>query len=227
MMQHPFFLKSTKEQRLIQSKIGLLAFALNIIAASISLKLGFYFPIIILITITISIIAPFFDIPSLKKSGKLIYYSNLFVTEKESKGIIKIHGGSLLDYVFVLDKSLNASQRTNYILQKYLEGLLNLIEDCEKNGKNMVKIKGTSYIINERTANKIGLKLSKTDLLQKLLLIFNYPNILVSSSFAKKKISFPKLNQISTFENEVNQLIKRKAYILELKNKLSANLDRN
>ncbi|WP_051554531.1 hypothetical protein [Maribacter antarcticus] len=96
----------------------------------------------------------------------MIYYSSLFITEKEQKGIIKIHGGSLFDYVFVLDKTLSGKQRTNFILQKYLEGLLNLIDVCEKDGNTLVKIKGTTYILNERTANKIGFNSIKTDIIQ-------------------------------------------------------------
>ena len=41
--------------------------------------------------------------------------------------MIKIHGGTLFDYVFVIDQKMNGKQRTNFIIQQYLEGLLNLI----------------------------------------------------------------------------------------------------
>jgi hypothetical protein len=193
---------------------------LNLMVLVVSLWSGYYFFIFLSISVTGSIIAPFFDIPALKKNGKLIYYSSLFVAEKEQKGIIKIHGGSLFDYVFVIDKTLSGKQRTNFILQKYLEGLLNLIDVCEKDGNTVVKIKGTTYILNERTANKIGFNSIKTDIIQKIILIYNYVNVLISNSIAKRKISFPKMNTIKTFESTIAELIKRREFIEGLNDKL-------
>ncbi|MFT6369382.1 MAG: hypothetical protein ACJAWH_000459 [Maribacter sp.] len=219
-MNHSYYLKSNKEQNHIQLKIGAATFALNLMVLVVSLWSGYYFFIFLSISVTGSIIAPFFDIPALKKNGKLIYYSSLFVAEKEQKGIIKIHGGSLFDYVFVIDKTLSGKQRTNFILQKYLEGLLNLIDVCEKDGNTVVKIKGTTYILNERTANKIGFNSIKTDIIQKIILIYNYVNVLISNSIAKRKISFPKMNTIKTFESTIAELIKRREFIEGLNDKL-------
>jgi hypothetical protein len=219
-MNHPYYLKPKKEQNKIQIKIGFIALFLNIVVMVVSIFSGLYFLICISIVTTLSVIAPFFDIPALKKQGKLMYYSTLFVTEKEEKGSIKIHGGSLFDYVFVIDKTLNGQQRTNFILQQYLEGILNLIAVCEKENNTDVKIKGTTYILNERTGHKIGLNSIKTDFIQKLILRFNYVNILISNSIAKRKISFPKLNAIKTFESTIEELIKRRAFIEELNERL-------
>jgi hypothetical protein len=219
-MNHPYFLKSKEKQLIIQIKIGATAFTLNLIILAVSLWSGYYFLVFLSTSITLSIIAPFFDIPALKKKGKLIYYSSLFVTEKEQKGIIKIHGGSLFDYVFVIDKTLSGKQRTNFILHKYLEGLLNLIDVCEKNNNTSVKIKGTTYFLNERTAHKIGLNSIKTDNIQKLILTYNYVNVLISNSIAKRKILFPKLNTIKTFESDIVALIKQREFIEGLHDKL-------
>jgi hypothetical protein len=219
-MNHPYYLKPKKEQNKIQIKIGFIALFLNIVVMVVSIFSGLYFLICISIVTTLSVIAPFFDIPALKKQGKLMYYSTLFVTEKEEKGSIKIHGGSLFDYVFVIDKTLSGQQRTNFILQQYLEGILNLIAVCEKENNTDVKIKGTTYILNERTEHKIGLNSIKTDFIQKLILRFNYVNILISNSIAKRKISFPKLNAIKTFESTIEELIKRRAFIEELNERL-------
>jgi hypothetical protein len=219
-MNHPYYLKPKKEQNKIQIKIGFIALFLNIVVMVVSIFSGLYFLICISIVTTLSVIAPFFDIPALKKQGKLMYYSTLFVTEKEEKGSIKIHGGSLFDYVFVIDKTLSGQQRTNFILQQYLEGILNLIAVCEKENNTDVKIKGTTYILNERTGHKIGLNSIKTDFIQKLILRFNYVNILISNSIAKRKISFPKLNAIKTFESTIEELIKRRTFIEELNERL-------
>jgi hypothetical protein len=219
-MNHKFYSKSKKEQNQILMKIGFGALFLNVIMLAIAVMTSWYFIAVLSVIMTLSIIAPFFDVPALRKKGKLIYHSALFIVEEEKKGVIIIHGGTLFEYVFVLDKSLSGKQRTNFILQKYLEGLLNLIEDCEKKHNTSVKIKGTSYVLNERTAGKIGLSIIKTDLLQTLILIFNYPNILISNSIAKGKVAFPRIGQIKSFESEMKELINRKEFIRDLSNKL-------
>lgn len=156
--------------------------------------------------------------PALKKSGKMIYYSQLFIAEKPKDGIIKIHGGTLFDYYFVIDKKMNGKQRKNFIIQEYLQGLLNLIEKYEDESE--MKIRGTSYILNNRTAEKMGFKIIKTDFLQKIILGYNYFNILISNSIAKNKLSFPNLNETITFEAHFKQLSKRKDYIEKLNKSL-------
>ena len=226
-MNHNYYLKSSKEQNQIQIKIAVIAFFFNLLVLALSIVSGLYILLLLSITITLSIIAPFFDIPALKKNGRLIYYSSLFIAEKEKDGKIIIHGGSLFDYVFVIDKKLTGKQRTNFILQKYLEGILNLMAVCEKNHNTSVKIKGTTHILNDRTANKIGLKIIKTDFIQKLILTYNYVNVLISNSIAKRKLSFPKMNNIRTFESELNELIEKKEFIRELNNKLKYTLAHN
>lgn len=155
----------------------------------------------------------------------MIYYSPLFIAERPKNGLIKIHGGTLFDYYFVIDKKMNGKQRTNFIIQQYLDGLLRLIEKYENNKK--IKIKGTSYIINKRTAEKIGFEIVETDILQKIILIYNYFNILISNSIAKNKLSFPNINKTKTFETDMNQLLGRKEYIDKLNETLKSTIANN
>jgi len=153
-VEHRFYLKTEKEQKQAQLKLGGIAIFLNLILLLLLFVIGLPLLLILLLPvplfiITLSIIAPFFDTPSLAKRGELIYYSPLFLTEKEKNGVITIHGGTLFDYYYVIDRKLNGSQRTNLIIEGYLDGLLNLIEAYEGKVSNSIKIKGTSYIINE------------------------------------------------------------------------------
>ena len=161
----------------------------------------------------------------LKKNGGVIYYSPLFISEKPKNGLIKIHGGTLFDYYFVIDKKMNGKQRTNFIIQQYLDGLLHLIEKYENDKK--IKIRGTSYIKNKRTAEKIGFEIVETDILQKIILIYNYFNILISNSIAKNKLSFPKLNKTKTFDADLSQLLERKEYIEKLNKSLKSTIANN
>ena len=213
-MKHRFYNKSRKEQNRILGGIAL-GFMLVITASIIiSIYAEIYLIGILTFVIGLSIIAPFFDMPSLKKSGKIIYYSSLFIAEKPKNGTLKIHGGTLFDYYYVLDKNMKAKERRNFILQQYVEGLLRLMANY-KTDKKLI-IRGTSYIINKRTAKKIGFEIRETDNLQKIILYYNYFNILISNSIAKKKISFPNLNNTKTFEAHIDQLLKKKEYIEKL-----------
>jgi hypothetical protein len=215
-MKHRFYVKTTQEQNRILWKIAGITMLVNLLIGTLSILLGLYVLPFLSIAISLSIVAPFFDIPPLKKSGRLIYFSPLFITEREHKGVIIIHGGSLFDYVFVLNKSLKGRQRKTYIIQQYLQGLLNLIDSQEKKADPEVKIKGTSYILNDRTAKKLGFKIVKTNFLQKLILTYNYVNLLVSNSIAQGKVTFPRLGKVKTFEASISTLIKHKPSIIKL-----------
>src|SRR5690554_2129300 len=223
-MKHRFWLKSKKEQHQIQFLVGLSVFLVILVALFISWITGIYLMVVLTIPVMLSIAAPFFDVPSLTKSGGLIYYSSLFLAEKTKNETIKIHGGTLFDYVFVIDKKMNGKQGTNLIIQQYLEGLLNLIEKNENNQSKNIIVRGTSYIINQRTATRIGFKIIKTDNVQKLLLICNYFNILLTYSIAKGKLSFPKLKETKTFQISMGELIERKGLIRNLEGKLKGSI---
>lgn len=219
-LEHRFYQKTVKEQTKIKVLIAIFAIMLFLFSLSLSILSGFYSFAIVSFAIILSVIAPFYDTPSLKKSGRLIYLSPLFLTEKEKDGVIKIHGGTLFDYVFVLDKKMSGKLRTLFIVQQYLQGLLNLVEAYESGYETNLKIKGTSYIINERTARKIGFEVIQTDSIQMLILILNYFNLLTSNSIAKGRLSFPNLKNIKTYETNLAELINRKTVISELNNKL-------
>lgn len=222
-MKHRFYRTTQAARNRIQAIIAISAMMGGSLAIVLSVISGFYWIGILICAIILSIIAPFFDTPALKKSGKLIYYSPLFITEKPKNGVIKIHGGTLFDYFFVIDKRMNGKQRTNFILQQYLHGLLYFMEKSEDRKETDFKMRGTSYIINRRTAEKIGFKIVETDFSQKLILCFNYVPILISNSMAKKKVSFPNLNKTKTFEANFSQLLDRKEYLVALNNRLKNN----
>ncbi|CDF79481.1 conserved hypothetical protein [Formosa agariphila KMM 3901] len=213
-MNHKFYNKRKKEQQRVTAIIAICALAFIILAIGISIYSEIYGFGFLVVIITLSIIAPFFDMPALKKSGRMVYYSPLFISEKPKNGLINIHGGTLFDYYFVIDRKLNGKQRTDFIIQQYLEGLLRFIEANE--ASPYLKIRGTSYIINERTAEKIGFKIVETDLLQNIILAYNYFNILLSNSIAKNKLAWPNLKNTKTFEADMSQLLERKEYIASL-----------
>ncbi len=156
---------------------------------------------------TLILLAPFIDTPTLVKNGKLKYYSSLLLAENEKNNSISIHGGTLFDYYFIFDKNSSGTERKKIILQQYLEGLLNLTKHYENSSCKNLNIKGTTYIINENTAKKLGFKSKQPEFIQTIILILNYPNLMVTKSIASKKLSFPNLTNIRTYETSLENLI--------------------
>ena len=224
LLKHPFYQKSNREQTKIQIFIAAIAFVVILISLLFSWLFDSYLLSIFTISVVLSIIAPFLDAPSMKKSGKLIYCSNLLLMEKPQKGTIKIHGGSLFDYAFVLDKKMSGKQRTNFIIHQYLEGLLYIIEEYENGNMENHTIKGTSYILKNNTLQKIGFEIIETDFIQKVILIFNFFNLLISKTIAKGKLSFPNLLNIHTYQIKISLLKEHKEYIKTLHAKLNSML---
>jgi hypothetical protein len=96
----------------------------------------------------LSILAPFIDTPFLVKKGKLKYYSKLLLAENDN--VMVIHGGTLFDYYFTLDKTLHLDKENFYFTTIFRRSP----DNCGKKSQNL-QIKATTYILNERTGKKI------------------------------------------------------------------------
>lgn len=218
---HRFYQKTPKERFKFFVQLGLISFLFILIVGLLSYATQLYFLGIFLLAIYLTIVAPFIDVPSLQKSGRLIYYAPLFMGEKEKKERITIHGGTLFDYYFVLNKNASSKQRTQYILVQYLEGLLRLLASVEDPINTPKTIQGTSYFLTQKTAERLGFQQVPTHGVQKIILVFNYFNILCSQSLVKGKLTFPNLMKISSFETTTAILKNNKGQIQNLIDKLT------
>jgi hypothetical protein len=218
-MKHQFFQKSESEQQKFIWKTGALLVLVSILILLICYITGLYL-LAGLIPISILIAAPFIDLPLGRKNGKFIYYSPLFITEPERNGKVVVHGGTLFDYVFTISSDLNARNRTRFVLYGYVLGLLRFISEYENSNRGDLQIRGTSYIINENTAARFGLKPVKTDAFQFFLLLMNYIPLTLSYSFIKQKVHFPKISEIITYEGKLSEMVRHKEKLIELKNQL-------
>jgi hypothetical protein len=218
-MKHRFFQKSESEQRKILFFLGGLLFLFCVFIVLAAYFTGFYI-LGALIPVAILIAAPFFDLPSGKKNGTFIYYSPFLITEPKKDGLVVFHGGTLFDYYFTLRPDLEGRQRTRFVLYGFVLGFLRFITEHEKSASENVRIRGTSYIINQRTASRLGLRPVKKDFLQIIILLFNYIPITLSNSFLKQEISFPKLSNVQTYEATFAKLSDHKDELLRLKRRL-------
>jgi hypothetical protein len=223
-MEHRFYNQPKRKQRQIQLSIAFGAVVVVLLALYLSWITGWYVIGMLALWLVLSVIAPFFDVPAGRKSGQLTYHSLLFLAEKPQNGLVKIHGGTFFDYVFVLERRMSGTQRTNLILQQYLQGLLHFLEDCEKKGMDHLSLRGTSYVLNERTLKKLGFVIVRPDWIQHLILTYNYINLALSNSIAKNKIALPNLSQTRTFEANIHQLSARKAFIENLNERLKSKI---
>jgi len=213
--QHPYFAKTSAEQ----NRYMLYAIGITVMIGATALLLFWWLHLlfvgILICFILITLLAPFVDVPGMVKAGKLSYHSVFLLAEAPKDGVLNLHGGTLFDYVYVLDFKASGKARTAFILQHYLEGLLHLIATYEQQEAPLT-LRWTSYIVNQRTAARLGFKPQPKDGLQQLILAFNYGNLLVSNSLAKGKLSFPKLSATQTYEASLEDLMVRKAYIKQL-----------
>ena len=219
-MNHPFFTLAPPEQKRIQLKLAAAFIGFNLIAGSLLFVIGLVPLIPFVFAFSLSVFAPFVDCPSGVKAGNLIYYSPLLVGEKIKKNRLVLHAGSLFDYYFVLDKDQSARERKKFVYQNYTQGLLAVIEEFESQRPTQITIKATSYILNPRTAKKLGLELVQTDILQRVILYFNFINLTFASSLLNKKLTWPKMNKIYTFEGKLDVLIEKKDELIALQAKL-------
>jgi len=191
-----------------------------LVFVAVALALEWYYLPLFVAPIILTLLAPFIDTPQGKKQGKLIYYSPLFITEKEKKGKIVIHGGTLFDYYYVIDRNWKGKQRIKYILRQYILGLINLSESYNEKEATNITLEGTSYILNERTAEKLGFSKKRTNILQQFILTFNYLQILLANSIAKNKLSFPAVAKVNTYTAPLSAIKKNKHYLKKLTEKL-------
>ena len=112
---HAFYSLTPNQQRLFQLKLAGLFIVFNLLVGFGLYWLGFWMLIPLVVGFSLSVFAPFVDVPGGVKAGSLIYYSPLLIGEKVKNQRLVLHGGSLFDYYFVLDRTANAQQRRKSI----------------------------------------------------------------------------------------------------------------
>lgn len=212
--EHAFFIKPVRQQKLFVWKMGAVLLLCIVGVLALAWVLKFYL-LVLLIPVLVAVAAPFIDVPMGVKTGQFTHHSPLFIASREYKGEVVVHGGTLFDYYFNL-KEVKPTDRKRVILLSYLKGLISLVEKYEHEGREDLVIKGTSYMINERTARKMGFTLIETDGIQRIILILNYIPVLIAYSYSKGKFSFPNLSKVITLKASVKTLAEHKAAMLRL-----------
>jgi hypothetical protein len=171
------------------------------------------------IAISISCLAPFIDTPSMLKSGALNYLSAMLIMEREKKGVVQLHGGTLLEYTFYFEQHWSAQQRKRFVLKQFTEGILALLTYYEQHDRKP-EFTGTSYILNTATLEKFGFITKPINGIQHFILFFNYIPLTIANSLVHKKLRFPNLRKTTTFKASYDDLKTNELKLQLIKDKL-------
>ena len=209
--EHQFYGLPEEQRRAFQLRLGAIV-AVGLLACGALFYViwpGLLVVIFLAMGVTLSVVAPFFDVPAMVRRGKLRYYAPFLLAEPVKDGVMTLHGGTLFDYYFTLAPAATGAQRRRRVVRGYLEGLLAILDDQP----DPVVLRGTSYIIRQATAKRLGFRSVPTEGLRGLVLILNFLPLTVSLSYVRRTLTWPRLRRMSTFEATVGELRTHRAYL--------------
>lgn len=217
-LENTFYSKSPQQQKQYLVVLACKALLLNMGIFLVLFLLGLPIVLVVIsIWASLQVLAPFYDVPAMVKAGKLIYHSPLFLAEKATKNGITLHGGSLFDYHFTINKAWSAKRKTNFVIQQYLVGLLNLVETTQDD----VVLTGTSYVLNTSTAERLGFKKVRTHSGQTIILFLNAINLMCSASIIKGRWVMPPIYKVNSYQGTVKDIKDNQDFIRALIKRLA------
>ncbi|WP_425236344.1 hypothetical protein [Ulvibacterium sp.] len=155
------------------------------------------------------------------------YYSPMVVSFGNNKRHIDLHNGSSFDYLMEMSKIKPGIKWKNRMLHYYLDALLKIILQIESGDlSSTTVIRGSSYFLSKRSAEKLGFEVNKTSILEKLNIALNYIDLIWMYSLSNGKLTFPNLTTILTVRTTGSELLLRKQKIMELVDRLKNDANR-
>jgi hypothetical protein len=219
---HRFYQWSKRKQNVfiilcVLSFMGIIGFSLA------GLLLGWFWSVLLFPLIFIP--AQCVDTPLGFRSGRLIYFSPLFLVEKRDSGDYVLHGGTIFDYFFVFSWQDAGETARQQVLKDFMLGLLTFTEHLEQHDLEEATINGSSYFFNARNAKRYGFKIVETEQSQQITLGMNYVVLILMYSFTHGKIAFPPIGKITTVSSTGGQLIKNKQQITKVLSRIGPRAD--
>jgi|GEM_PF-2445799 len=216
-MTHRFFKLSRSTQWRLSILVALLGAVL--ILGSIFLSMYTQQPWLLLLLIPLYFVfAQLLDIPFGHLRGTIIHYSPMLLAQRH-QGNYHIHTTTLFDQLFCLpDKQPHLSNQTQTMIW-IIDGFIAFIQALKDAPPCLIK--GSTYFLSERRAQKLGFTITPADPFTRVILMLNYLNLILTMSITKGRLSFPRLDKVIGFEISSADLIAKEDFFLEWQRKLA------
>ncbi len=214
---HRFYEWSKRKQNTFLYLCGVI-FLVLISLSFAGLLLGWYWSVFLYPLAFI--LAQFVDTPLGHRSGRLIYFSPLFLVEKDKSDGFILHGGTVFDYVFVFSWQKAGETARHQVVEQFIAGLLAFVQYLETNHLYETRIKGSSYFFNKRNVHQYGFEIVETKIIQRLIMAVNYAVLFLMYSFTQGKVAFPPVRQIKTVQSTGKKLTEKKELITSVLRKI-------
>jgi hypothetical protein len=218
-LDHPYFQHSRPWQRRREWQvIGLLVMGCLFLAA-LAIGTGLY-GLGLLIFIPLQLAAPFLDTPAGIRKGTLHYAAPLCILQPvKDKGHI-LHGGTLFDYWYVLRAYPSLRFRKKRLFHDMVSGLRREADRAHSEERLDQFVRGTSYFINPRTAQRFGLQPVSRDWGQTLILWFNAAQITAAYSLIQGRLAWPPLHRVQTYAGTWRTIRENRKFLEALEGRL-------
>ena len=168
----------------------------------------------------VPIIAPFFNfvsVPFFRLIGYYKYLNPYVLSTVQTDKQYDLHNIFTFDYFVNFKWSDRGLFVQKTLLNSYFKALITIIERIEtKQLSPEVKIVGHSYFFNDRTAEKLGFKVSKASIFWTINSILQFIELTYLYSFSKGKIEIPKFWKVKKAEITGSELVTKKMILEEL-----------
>ena len=144
------------------------------------------------------------------------YYSPMVVSFGNNK-VIDLHNGTSFDYLMDMRNVKPGIDWKRKMLIHYLKAFIAIINKMETGQMDKsITVRGSSYFISNRSAEKIGFTIHKAAFAEKINIVLNYFDLIWMYSLANGAIMLPNLKDIKTVKIDGESLIKKKGDITTL-----------
>lgn len=168
----------------------------------------------------VPIIAPIFNfasVPFFRLIGLYKYLNPYVLSTVQTHKQYDLHNIFTFDYFVNFKWSDRGLFVQKTLLNSYFKALITIIERIEtKQLSPEVKIVGHSYFFNDRTAEKLGFKVSKASIFWTINSILQFIELTYLYSFSKGKIEMPKFWKVKKAEITGSELVTKKKVLEEL-----------
>lgn len=166
------------------------------------------------------ILAPFLNfisVPLFRLIGYYKYLNPYVLSTVQTDKQYDLHNIFTFDYLVNFTWANRGKFVQKTLLYHYFKALITIIERIEKNELSPeVKIVGHSYFFNNRTAEKLGFKISKASTFWILNSVLQFIELTYLYSFSQGKWTLPRFWKVQRVEITGKELVEKKEILEEL-----------